>query len=113
MQAFFMDQLPLKDVLFQLQTFEREQKEKIEQMEQFLDDTSASIRERQAVKKRIVMASAVYSHAIHQEKLYLNWIQSTQAILENAEELWKKKKLRMMNLSGCFYSFISIPMTEG
>ncbi|GAK01793.1 PadR family transcriptional regulator [Geomicrobium sp. JCM 19055] len=51
MQAFFMDQLPLKDVLFQLQTFEREQKEKIEQMEQFLDDTSASIRERQAVKK--------------------------------------------------------------
>ncbi|EZH66019.1 hypothetical protein DH09_14440 [Bacillaceae bacterium JMAK1] len=105
MQAFFMDQLPLKEVLFQLQTFEREQKEKIEQMEQFLDYTSASIRERQAVKKRIVMASAVYSHAIHQEKLYLNWIQSTQAILENAEELWEEEEITYDEFERLFLQF--------
>lgn len=89
MQSFFMDQLSADETLFQLRTFQKKQTEKLHAMTTFLQNSLASIRERREVKKRILMASAVYSHAIQQERLYLKWIEDTQNLIEQARPLWE------------------------
>ncbi|GAK06245.1 transcriptional regulator, PadR family [Geomicrobium sp. JCM 19037] len=88
MQTFFSDQLSTDEALFQLQTFGRKQREKIDEMEKFLNDTLQSIRTRQAIKKRIVVAASVYTHAIEQEKLYLAWVKNMMVALEKARSIW-------------------------
>ncbi len=55
----------------------------------FLAESLASIRERRQVKKRVLIASAVYAHAIQQEKLYLEWAEQTQRLIEQARPLWE------------------------
>ncbi|MBM7839230.1 PadR family transcriptional regulator AphA [Alkalihalobacillus xiaoxiensis] len=89
MQSFFMDQLSADETIFQLQTFQKQQQEKLTAMNAFLAESLASIRERRQVKKRVLIASAVYAHAIQQEKLYLEWAEQTQRLIEQARPLWE------------------------
>lgn len=88
MKSFFMGAITADEAIFQLQTFVQQQRQHIENMYAFLQESLKSFREKKVVNRRNLMGAAVYSHSIKQEQLYLNWCEDTIHLITNARFLW-------------------------
>ncbi|WLR42451.1 hypothetical protein LC087_17390 [Bacillus carboniphilus] len=88
MKSFFMDNLPLEEVLFKLKIHKNERKERLNKMNKLVEERWLSIKERNIMKARILLSSAVLKRGIEQEKQYIKWCEETIQFIEQCQTLW-------------------------
>ncbi|QED46289.1 PadR family transcriptional regulator [Cytobacillus dafuensis] len=92
MQTFFMDNIPAEEVLLKLRMYKKERQQRLEQIKIIMQDRLNSIKERNVMKSRILMSSAVLKRGIEQEMYYLKWCDETIELVEKCKFLWAKEE---------------------
>ncbi len=90
MQTFFMDNIPADDVLLKLKMYKKDRQHRLEKMEEMIKERLGSITERNVMKARILIASAVLRRGIEQEIQYIKWCEETINLVESCKYLWGK-----------------------
>ncbi|MEC0371334.1 PadR family transcriptional regulator [Paenibacillus chibensis] len=88
MQVSFMDNLPFEEVIFQLKAYQKEREQRLAKMKRILHERWDSIRERNVMKARILMSSAVLKKGLEQEVQYIRWCKETIELVESCPALW-------------------------
>ncbi|KYG31769.1 PadR family transcriptional regulator [Alkalihalobacillus trypoxylicola] len=90
MQTFFLDNIPVDEVLLKLNMQKKERRQRLEIMKIMSKEKLESIKERNVMTARILMASAVLRRGIEQEKQYIKWCEETISLVEYCKYLWEK-----------------------
>ncbi|MEK5037815.1 PadR family transcriptional regulator [Sporosarcina sp. FSL K6-3457] len=88
MQAFFMDNIPADEVIFQLKFYQKERQQRLEKMQRTIAETWQGIKERNVMSSRIVMSAVVLKRGIEQEIDYIKWCEETIQFVESCKYLW-------------------------
>ncbi|GIO29061.1 MULTISPECIES: PadR family transcriptional regulator [Paenibacillus] len=88
MQVSFMDNIPIEEVVFQLKAYQKEREQRLAKMKRILLERWESIRERNLMKSRILMSSAVVRRGLEQELHYIRWCKDTIELVEACSHLW-------------------------
>ncbi|MFJ8065969.1 PadR family transcriptional regulator [Psychrobacillus sp. NPDC096426] len=88
MQTFFMDNLSLEDVLFQLKHYQKQREARLEKLKQTLYEQWQMIKEKNEFSTRLLMSSAVLKRGLDQEEEYILWCKRTIEFVESLEYLW-------------------------
>ncbi|WP_313893247.1 PadR family transcriptional regulator [Psychrobacillus sp.] len=91
MQAFFMDNLSAKDVLFQLKHYQKQREARLEKLKQTLYEQWQQIKEKNKLTTRLLMSSAVLKRGLEQEAEYIEWCKRTIVLVETFEHVWDSK----------------------
>ncbi|MDR0267438.1 MAG: hypothetical protein LBJ26_04905 [Paenibacillus sp.] len=90
MQAFFMDNIPAEEVIFQLKAYQKEREQRLAKMKRILDERWESIRERNVMNSRILVSSTVIRRGLEQEIQYIRWCRDTIELVESCSALWSQ-----------------------
>ena len=90
MQTFFMDNVPVDEVLLKLNMYKKERQQRLEKMKIIIQEKWKSIKERNVMKPRILVSSAVLKRGIEQELQYIKWCEDTIQLVEACKHLWGK-----------------------
>lgn len=90
MQTFFMDNIPVDEVLLKLNIYKKERKQRLEKIKAIVQDRFKGIKERNVMKARILMSSAVLKRGMDQELQYIKWCDDTIKLIESCKELWER-----------------------
>ena len=88
MQAFFMDNIPSDDIIYQLRYYQKERQQRLDKMLVTVKEKWESIKKRNVMSPRILMASAVLKRGIEQEVDYIKWCEETIQLVESCKYLW-------------------------
>ncbi|WP_102272686.1 PadR family transcriptional regulator [Cytobacillus massiliigabonensis] len=88
MQTFFMDNIPVDEVLLKLNMYKKERQYRLEKMKEIIQEKWNSIKERNIMKPRIIVSSAVLKRGIEQELQYIKWCEDTIQLVEGCKHLW-------------------------
>ena len=88
MQTFFMDNIPVDDVIFQLKYYQKERQQRLDKMKRIVQEHWESIKERNAMTPRVLMAATVLKRGIEQEVQYIKWCEETIRLVESCKDLW-------------------------
>jgi len=88
MQVFFMDNISADDVIFQLKSYRKEREKRLHKLQQIMRDSWESIKEREAMSSRVVMATAVLKKGIDEEINYIKWCDETIELVEAFKDVW-------------------------
>ncbi len=88
MQTFFMDNVPIEEVLLKLRLYKKERTQRLDKMKEIIHERLHSIKERNIMKARIIMSSAVLRRGIEQEVQYIKWCEDTIKFVESCRHLW-------------------------
>ena len=91
MQAFFMDNIPADEVIFQLRFYQKERQQRLDKMQRTIEETWKGIKERNVMSPRILMSAAVLKRGIEQEMDYIKWCEETIQLVESCKYLWDSK----------------------
>jgi len=97
MQAFFMDNVPYEEVLFQLKSYQKERELRLSKMQAIVLERWNDIIGRQTMTSRIIMSTAVLKRGLEQEQQYIQWCKDTIQFVEASKELWSSADLQAMN----------------
>lgn len=92
MKTFFMDNIPVDEVLLQLKIYVKNRKQRLNKMKKIIQERLNSIRERNVIKARILISSAVLKRGLEQEIQYIQWCEDTIQLVESCKFLWNKKE---------------------
>jgi DNA-binding PadR family transcriptional regulator len=90
MKTFFMDNIPVDEVLLQLKVYVKKRKQRLNKMKKIIQERLNSIRERNVMKARILISSAVLKRGLEQEIQYIKWCEDTIKLVESCKFLWNK-----------------------
>ena len=108
MQTFFMDNIPVDEVLLKLKVYKKERYQRLEKIKNSIEERMKSIKERNVMKARILISSAVLKRGIEQEIQYIKWCEDTIKLIEECRYLWNKGG----NVQDKNQSSTLIPFTE-
>lgn len=108
MQTFFMDNIPSKDVIFQLKTYQKEREQRFETMKKTFQEKWASIKQRNIMTARILISSAVLKRGLEQELHYINWCKDTIQLIEDCSELWNTTESKKVTKVEQFTTYESL-----
>ncbi|MBS4193743.1 PadR family transcriptional regulator [Lederbergia citri] len=94
METFFMDNIPVDEVLFKLNMYKKERTQRLEKMKKIMSERLKSIKERNVMKARILMSSVVLKRGYEQELQYIKWCEETIQLVKSCSNLWEKKEGR-------------------
>ena len=94
MQAFFMDNIPVDDVIYQLKYYQKERQQRLDKMLVTVKEKWESIKERKVMSPRILMSSAVLKRGIEQEVDYIKWCEDTIQLVESCKDLWNSNDVQ-------------------
>ena len=94
MQAFFMDNIPVDDVIYQLKYYQKERQQRLDKMLVIVKEKWESIKERKVMSPRILMSSAVLKRGIEQEVDYIKWCEETIQLVESCKDLWNSNDVQ-------------------
>ncbi len=92
MQTFFMDNIPVDEVLLKLHMYKKERQQRLDKMKKIVNERIQSIKERNVMKPRIIMSSAVLKRGLEQEIQSIKWCEDTIQLIEACQYLWKKEE---------------------
>lgn len=92
MQTFFMDNIPADEVLLKLHMYKKERQQRFDKMKKIVNDRIQSIKERNVMKPRIIMSSAVLKRGLEQEIQSIKWCEDTIQFIEACKHLWEKEE---------------------
>ncbi len=92
MQTFFMDNIPVDEVLLKLHMYKKERQQRLDKMKKIINDRIISIKERNVMKPRIIMSSAVLKRGLEQEIQSIKWCEDTIHLIEACKYLWEKEE---------------------
>ena len=92
MQTFFMDNIPVDEVLLKLHMYKKERQQRLDKMKKIINDRIISIKERNVMKPRIIMSSAVLKRGLEQEIQSIKWCEDTIQLIEACKYLWEKEE---------------------
>jgi PadR family transcriptional regulator, regulatory protein AphA len=92
MQTFFMDNIPVGEVLLKLQMYKKERQQRLDKMREIIQIRWESIKERNVMKARILMSTAVLKRGMEQEIQYIKWCEETIRLVEACKNLWGKEE---------------------
>ncbi len=107
MQTFFMDNIPVDEVLLKLNMYKKERQHRLDKMKEIIHEKWNSLKERNVMKPRILVSSAVLKRGIEQELQYIKWCEETIQLIEDCKYMWDKEEqvLTQSSVDG-------IPFTE-
>lgn len=108
MQAFFMDNIPVDEVLLKFKLYKKERYQRLEKIKNITHIRLKSIRNRNVMKARILISSAVLKRGIEQEIQYIKWCEDTIKLIEECKYLWDIKD----NNQDKIHSTTVIPFVE-
>ncbi|WOV87690.1 hypothetical protein QWT69_00785 [Sporosarcina oncorhynchi] len=88
LQVFFMDNIPVNEVIFQLKYYQGVRQKRLDEMTQTVQEAWKSIQERQNMTPRILISSAVLRRGLEQEVQYIKWCEETIQLVEACKSLW-------------------------
>lgn len=88
MQVFFMDNIPVDEVIFQLKYYQGIRQKRLDDMKLTVQEAWKSIKERQNMTPRLLMSSAVLRRGLEQEVQYIKWCEETIQLVEACKSLW-------------------------
>lgn len=91
MQVFFMDNIPVDDVIYQLKYYKKERQQRLDKMLVTIKEKQADIKKRNVMSPRILMAMVVQKRGIEQEVEYIKWCEDTIQLIESCRYLWNDK----------------------
>lgn len=92
MQTFFMDNIPADEVLLKLHMYKKERQQRLDKMKKIVSERIRSIKERNIMKPRIIMSSAVLKRGLEQEIQSIKWCEDTIQLIEACKYLWEKEE---------------------
>ena len=92
MQTFFMDNIPADEVLLKLHMYKKERQQRLDKMKKIVSERIRSIKERNVMKPRIIMSSAVLKRGLEQEIQSIKWCEETIQLIEACKYLWEKNE---------------------
>ena len=92
MQTFFMDNIPADEVILKLNIYKKERQQRLDRMKRIVQERLKSITERNVMKARILIGSAVLRRGIEHEIQYIKWCEDTITLVEACKDLWKKNE---------------------
>lgn len=93
MQVFFMDNIPVDDVIYQLKYYRKERQQRLDKMLVTLKEAREDMKRRNVMSPRILMAMAVQKRGVEQEVDYIKWCEETIQLVESCRELWNTEAL--------------------
>ena len=90
MQTFFMDNIPVDEIIFHLRTYQKERQQRLDKMQILIKEKWQSIKERKVMNARILLSSAVLKRGIEQEVYYIKWCDETINFIEASKFIWEK-----------------------
>lgn len=90
MQTFFMDNIPLSEVILHLQLHVKEREERLEKIKDLIKSRWTDIKKRKAIKPRIVLSFAVLKRGLEAEVNYIKWCEDTIQLLEKCSFVWEE-----------------------
>ncbi|KGA95741.1 hypothetical protein AJ85_17370 [Alkalihalobacillus alcalophilus ATCC 27647 = CGMCC 1.3604] len=91
MQVFFSDRISFDEVLLKLNLYKKERQKRLEKMKGIIQERFKSIKERNVMNARIIMASAVLKRGLESEVQYIKWCDDTIQFVQSCQSLWDKK----------------------
>ncbi|MBD7985675.1 PadR family transcriptional regulator [Sporosarcina sp. Sa2YVA2] len=88
MQVFFMDNISVDQVIFQLKYYQGVRQKRLDEMKLTVQEAWKSIKERQTMTPRLLMSSAVLRRGLEQEVQYIKWCEETIQLVEACKSLW-------------------------
>lgn len=88
MQVFFMDNISVDQVIFQLKYYQGVRQKRLDEMKLTVQEAWKSIKERQTMTPRLLMSSAVLRKGLEQEVQYIKWCEETIQLVEACKSLW-------------------------
>lgn len=88
MQVFFMDNISVDEVIFQLKYYQGVRQKRLDEMKQTVQEAWKSIKERRNMTPRLLMSSAVLRRGLEQEVQYIKWCEETIQLVESCKSLW-------------------------
>ncbi|MFF2753291.1 PadR family transcriptional regulator [Psychrobacillus sp. NPDC058041] len=117
MQAFFMDNLSAKDVIFQLKYYQKEREDRLKKLKQILYEKWQLIKEGNKFTTRILMSSVVLKRGLEQEEEYILWCKRTIELVESMEHLWNVEKdngvATVGDVTDLLYRYFEVEDEEG
>lgn len=93
MQVFFMDNIPVDDVIYQLKYYQKERQQRLDKMLATMEEAREDIKRRNVMSPRILMAMAVQKRGVEQEVDYIKWCEETIQLVESCRDLWNTEAL--------------------
>src|SRR5699024_111857 len=90
MQTFFMDNIPLSEVILHIQLHVKEREERLEKIKDLIKSRWTDIKKRKAMKPRIVLSFAVLKRGLEAEVNYIKWCEDTIQLLEKCSFVWEE-----------------------
>lgn len=106
MQTLFMDNIPADEVLLKLHMYKKERQQRLNKMQSIVSERINSLKERNVIKPRILMSSAVLKRGLDQEIQYIKWCEDTIGLVEACKYLWDKEEYILNNSTSV------VPFTE-
>jgi len=91
MQVFFMDNIPVEDVIYQLTYYKKERQQRLDKMLVTIKEKQEDIKRRNVMSPRILMAMVVQKRGVEQEVEYIKWCEDTIQLIESCRFLWSDK----------------------
>lgn len=114
MQTFFLDNIPVEEVLLKLNMYKKDRQQRLEMMKRMMKERLESLKERNVMKARILISSAVLKRGIEQEIQYIRWCEDTIKLVQSCKYLWEEDEHHMSQSTKNteLQNTSSIPFTE-
>ncbi|MDQ0271664.1 hypothetical protein [Cytobacillus purgationiresistens] len=89
-----MDYIPSDEAILKLKIYKKEREQRLQKIKKAVQERLQSIKERNVMKARIIISSAVLRRRIEQEVKYIKWCEDSIRLIESCKFLWDEKDER-------------------